>query len=102
MAFAIDASASDARPSPVATFRQIGMKIHWIKARLLTETPMPITPFLNGQAFEPELIQQMSSAHVRTCDVLRLSLKDDPATRLAARTIIELDAVFAMRRAWRK
>jgi len=51
---------------------------------------VPIRPFLAGQAFEPELIQQMSAAFVRTCEALRLELIDDPATRLVARTIIEL------------
>lgn len=51
---------------------------------------MPIRRFLAGQAFQPELIQQMSTAFVRACEALRLELVDDPATRLVARTIIEL------------
>jgi hypothetical protein len=51
---------------------------------------LPIRPFLEGQAFQPELLQQMSAAFVRACEVLRLELVDDPATRLVARTIIEL------------
>jgi hypothetical protein len=51
---------------------------------------VPIRPFLAGQAFEPELIQQMSAAFVRTCEALRLEVIDDPATRLVAKTIIEL------------
>ncbi len=51
---------------------------------------MPIRPFLAGQAFEPEIIEQMSAAFVRACEALRLALRDDPATRLVARTIIEL------------
>lgn len=50
---------------------------------------MPIRRFLAGQAFQPELIQQMSSAFVRACEALRLETVDDPATRLVARTIIE-------------
>jgi hypothetical protein len=32
----------------------------------------------------------MSAAFVRACEALRLELVDDPATRLVARTIIEL------------
>jgi hypothetical protein len=32
----------------------------------------------------------MSAAFVRACEALRLELRDDPATRLVARTIIEL------------
>jgi hypothetical protein len=51
---------------------------------------VPIRPFLAGQAFEPELIQQMSAAFVRTCEALRLEVIDDHATRLVAKTIIEL------------
>lgn len=51
---------------------------------------MPIRRFLAGRAFQPELIQQMSIALVRACEALRLELVDDPATRLVARTIIEL------------
>ena len=51
---------------------------------------MPIRPFLAGQAFEPELIQQMSAAFMEACEALRLEPIDDPATRLVARTIIEL------------
>lgn len=50
---------------------------------------MPIRRFLAGQAFQPELIEQMSNAFVRTCAALRLETVDDAATRLVARTIIE-------------
>jgi len=51
---------------------------------------VPIRPFLAGQAFEPELIQQMSIAFVKACQSLGLEPTDDPATRLVAKTIIEL------------
>jgi hypothetical protein len=51
---------------------------------------VPIRPFLAGQAFEPELIEQMSAALVKACEAMQLSVMDDPATRLVARTIIEL------------
>jgi hypothetical protein len=51
---------------------------------------VPIRPFLAGQAFEPEIIEQMSTAFTGACKALRLELRDDPATRLVARTIIEL------------
>lgn len=51
---------------------------------------VPIRPFLAGQAFEPEIIEQMSAAFAGACKALRLELRDDPATRLVARTIIEL------------
>jgi hypothetical protein len=50
---------------------------------------MPIHPFLNGAAFEPEAIRNMSVAFESVCAELGLSDKDDPATRLVASKIIE-------------
>lgn len=51
---------------------------------------MPITPFLAGnQAFDPDAIEEMSSAFVKACAHLGLSLKTDPLTELVARHIIE-------------
>lgn len=51
---------------------------------------MPIRPFLAGRVFEPELIEHMSAALVRACEALQLQVIDDAATRIVARTIIEL------------
>jgi hypothetical protein len=51
---------------------------------------MPITPYLAGQAFDPEVIRQMSLALETVCETLRLRLTDDPNTRLVASKIIEL------------
>jgi len=51
---------------------------------------MPIRPFLAGQAFEPEIIRQMSLALEAVCGKLDLASTDDPATRLVASKIIEL------------
>jgi len=51
---------------------------------------MPITPYLAGQAFEPDAIRQMSLALESVCDTLKLRLIDDPNTRLVASKIIEL------------
>jgi hypothetical protein len=51
---------------------------------------MPITPYLAGQAFEPDAIRQMSLALESVCDTLKLRLTDDPNTRLVASKIIEL------------
>jgi hypothetical protein len=48
---------------------------------------MPIHPFLAGQAFEPDLIRQMSLALESVCDTLKLRLTDDPNTRLVAEII---------------
>jgi hypothetical protein len=43
---------------------------------------VPIQPFLVGQPFEPELIEQMSAALVRACEALDLHVMD-------AQTIID-------------
>ena len=51
---------------------------------------MPITPYLAGQAFEPELIRQMSLTLESVCETLKLRLTDDENTRLVASKIIEL------------
>jgi hypothetical protein len=51
---------------------------------------MPITPYLAGQAFEPELIREMSLALETVCDTLNLRLTDDPNTRRVASKIVEL------------
>lgn len=56
----------------------------------LGERIMAITPFLAGQAFDPEAIEKMSAAFVATCDALHLKIGDDPATRFVAETVIRL------------
>ena len=50
---------------------------------------MPITPFLKGQAFDPELVEAMSAAFESTCDALGLTERTDPITTLVAEKIIE-------------
>jgi hypothetical protein len=50
---------------------------------------MPITPFLAGQAFDPETIENMSAALVSACEALHLKVSDDPATRFLAEKVIE-------------
>jgi hypothetical protein len=51
---------------------------------------MLIRPFLANQAFEPDVIAEMSAALESVCNALGLSVVDDPATRLVARKIVEL------------
>jgi hypothetical protein len=51
---------------------------------------MPITPFLRGQAFDPELVAAMGEAFTDTCKALGLTDRDDPITELVAQHIIEL------------
>lgn len=51
---------------------------------------MPIRPFLDGQAVDPQLVNAMSAAIERACDTLRLSCTtSDAATELVASKIIE-------------
>ncbi len=51
---------------------------------------MPITPFLRGQAFDPETVEAMGKAFVTTCEALGLSNRADAATKRVAEKIIEL------------
>lgn len=51
---------------------------------------LPIRGFLSGQAFEPEVIRQMSLALETICGKFGMKLADDPATRIVALKIIEL------------
>jgi len=51
---------------------------------------VPITPFLRGQAFDPELVNAMGAAWSKTCDALGLTERADPITTLVAEKIIEL------------
>jgi hypothetical protein len=51
---------------------------------------VPTTPFLKGQAFDPELVEAMGAAFVSTCDALGLTDRNDPITALVAEKIIEL------------
>ena len=51
---------------------------------------MPIRGFLSGQAFEPEVVRQMSLALEAICGKFGMNLTDEPATRVVALKIIEL------------
>ena len=51
---------------------------------------MPIRGFLSGQAFEPEVVRQMSLALETICGKFGMKLTDNPATRVVALKIIEL------------
>ena len=51
---------------------------------------MPITPFLKGQAFDPELVEAMGAAFVKTCKSFDLNERGDPITAVVAKKIIEL------------
>ena len=49
---------------------------------------MPIRPYLEGEAFEQELIETMGQALADACTALGLKNKDDAAVRLLAMRII--------------
>jgi hypothetical protein len=51
---------------------------------------LPITPFLQDYAFEPEVTRAMGIAFENACKSLRLSDIADPATEIVATKIIEL------------
>ncbi len=51
---------------------------------------MPITRFLQHQAFDPETIETMSKAFQNACQTLGLTDHDDPLNGLVAKQIIEL------------
>jgi hypothetical protein len=51
---------------------------------------MPIRGFLSGQAFEPEVVRQMSLAFETVCAKFGMKLTEDAATRVVALKIIEL------------
>lgn len=53
---------------------------------------MPISLFLNGKVFEPEVIQAMGIAFDDACKALKLLDKTDPLTKIVAMKIIELAA----------
>ncbi|HEY6222579.1 MAG TPA: hypothetical protein VIW26_02235 [Gemmatimonadales bacterium] len=50
---------------------------------------MPIRPYLEGEFFDPELIDTMSRALADACMTLGLKDKDDAAVRLLAMRIIK-------------
>jgi len=51
---------------------------------------MPITPYLQAQAFEPETTKAMGVAFEKTCRRLGLSLTRDAMTESVAKVIIAL------------
>jgi hypothetical protein len=46
---------------------------------------VPITPFISGDAFQPETLHNMSTALEAACNKLGLSIRHDPATEMVAK-----------------
>ena len=51
---------------------------------------MPIRPYLQGQAFDPDSIRVMSIAFAKVCDQLGIVDKHDAVTKIVARTVIDM------------
>jgi hypothetical protein len=49
---------------------------------------MPITPYLNGERFEPETKRVLSAAFTVVCTTLRIEGSDDDVKQLIANKII--------------
>ena len=69
---------------------QLGERLDDFTHEITRKASAPITPFLRGQAFDPETVEAMAKAFVTTCAALGLSNRDDAMTNLVAETIIEL------------
>ncbi len=51
---------------------------------------MPIRPYLQGQAFDPDSIRIMSLAFANACQQLGIVDKHDAVTKIVARTVIDM------------
>src|SRR5215469_10088662 len=54
--------------------------------------PVPMTPYLAEQSFDPETLEAMGRAFAMVCDSLGLAPRSDPMTRMVAARIIEAAA----------
>ncbi len=69
---------------------QLSERLTDFNAETKRNASAPITPFLRGQAFDPETIEAMGQALVTTCQTLGLSNRADAVSHLVAEKIIEL------------
>jgi hypothetical protein len=51
---------------------------------------MPIRPYLQGQAFDPESIRVMSAAFENACRQLGILDRHDALSKIVARTVIDM------------
>jgi hypothetical protein len=76
----------------------LGRLLLWVKGHKATAPPLrlkerahlPIRPYLADQAFDPGTIRNMSLAFENVCEVLGLTVSDDPGTRAVAAKILAL------------
>ena len=58
---------------------------------------MPIRPYLQGQAFDPDTVRVMGAAFENACKELGIVDKHDAVTRIVARTVIDLLNLYRIR-----
>ena len=85
-----DFLAMEQRWLSLARSYELGERLNDFTYETARKASAPITPFLRGQAFDPETVDAMAKAFVTTCEALGLSNRDDSMTELVAETIIEL------------
>jgi hypothetical protein len=51
---------------------------------------MPIRPYLQGEAFDPDAVRVMGIAFENACNELGIFNKHDAVTRVVARTVIDM------------
>ena len=51
---------------------------------------MPIRPYLQGQAFDPDTVRVMGAAFEHACKQLGIIDRHDAVTKIVARTVIEM------------
>ncbi len=51
---------------------------------------MPIRPYLQGQAFDPDTVRVMGAAFEKACKQLGIIDRHDAVTKIVARTVIEM------------
>jgi hypothetical protein len=51
---------------------------------------MPIRPYLQGEAFDPDAVRVMGIAFENACKELGILNKHDAVTRVVARTVIDM------------
>jgi len=51
---------------------------------------MPIRPYLQGEAFDPDTVRVMGAAFENACNALGILNKHDAVTRVVARTVIDM------------
>jgi len=51
---------------------------------------MPIRPYLQGQAFDPDTVRVMGTAFENVCKQLGILDRHDAVTKIVARTVIDM------------